>query len=82
MNDWIFETPEPIKFAELLKSENSQVDFAGPTLPSLKLLLDRQPGLKDPNEKYAKLVHGILSACLLNIDEMGCVSVYQSGLKC
>lgn len=61
-------------FPELLKSETSQVDFAGPTLPSLKLLLDRQAGLKDPADKYAKLVHGILSACLLNIDEMRCVS--------
>jgi hypothetical protein len=59
-----------MRLIELLKSEISQVDFAGPTLPSLKMLLDRPTGAKDPEDRYAKLVHGILSACLLNVDEM------------
>lgn len=58
---------------ELLKIETSTVDIAGPTLPALKLLLDVPREFEDPSDGYAKLVHGILSACLVNIDHMRCV---------
>ena len=55
---------------ELLKNETSTADLAGPTLPALKSLLDVPRELKEPSDGYAKLVHGILSACLVNIDHM------------
>ena len=56
--------------AELLKDETSELDFVGPTLPALKALLDRPTNLPDPDNKYGRLIHGLLSACLVNIDEM------------
>lgn len=46
------------------------MDLAGPTLPALKSLLDVPREFKDPSKGHAKLVHGILSACLVNIDHM------------
>ena len=55
---------------ELLKNETSIIDFASPTLPALKSLLDVPREFKDLSDGYAKLVHGILSACLVNIDQM------------
>lgn len=46
------------------------MDIASPTLPALKSLLEVPRDFKDPSDSYAKLVHGILSACLVNIDHM------------
>ncbi|THH16286.1 hypothetical protein EW146_g4324 [Bondarzewia mesenterica] len=57
-------------YSELLKDESSSIDFAGPTLPSLKSLLTQPSESADSSETSARLVHGLLSACLLNIDEM------------
>jgi len=56
--------------SELLKNETSIVDLASPTLPALKSLLDVPREFTDSSDRYAKLVHGILSACLVNIDHM------------
>ncbi|KAM5530811.1 hypothetical protein V8D89_015522, partial [Ganoderma adspersum] len=57
-------------YCELLKDETSELDLVGPTLQALKSLLDRPANLPDPDSKYGRLVHGLLSACLVNIDEM------------
>jgi hypothetical protein len=56
---------------ELLKDESSEVDLVGPTLPALKSLLDL-PVDDNPEaeDKFGRLVHGLLSSCLLNVDEM------------
>ncbi|KAF5377759.1 hypothetical protein D9757_008083 [Collybiopsis confluens] len=58
-------------YSEILKDESNEIDLASPTFPSLKILLDLPlgsfPGAQD---RYRRLVHGLLSACLLNIDEM------------
>lgn len=55
---------------DLLKSEFSVVDLVGPTLPALKLMLDNPPPDADSvNPSYTKLVHGLLSSCLQNVDE-------------
>ncbi|KAI0776806.1 ARM repeat-containing protein [Trametes elegans] len=57
-------------YGDLLKDEVSEVDLVGPTLQALKTLLDRPANLPDPDNKYGRIVHGLLSACLLNIDAM------------
>ncbi|OSD03664.1 ARM repeat-containing protein [Trametes coccinea BRFM310] len=57
-------------YCDLLKDEVSELDLAGPTLQALKVLLDRPANLPDPDSKYGRIVHGLLSACLLNIDAM------------
>ncbi|TBU59882.1 clathrin-coated vesicle protein [Dichomitus squalens] len=57
-------------YCDLLKDESSELDFVGPTLPALKALLDRPANLPDPDHKYGRLVHGLLSACLVNIGAM------------
>jgi len=55
---------------ELLKNEFSAVDLVGPTLPALKLMLDNPPvGADSAGQFYVKLVHGLLSSCLQNVDE-------------
>jgi hypothetical protein len=56
---------------DLLKDESSELDLIGPTLPALKTLLDL-PVIPDQEEKerYSRLIHALLSACLLNIDMM------------
>ncbi|TFK38873.1 clathrin-coated vesicle protein [Crucibulum laeve] len=58
-------------YCDLLKDESSEIDLVGPTFPALKSLLDlpMEPDAKD-SERYNKLVHALLSACLLNVDEM------------
>ncbi|CAA7266119.1 unnamed protein product [Cyclocybe aegerita] len=58
-------------YADMLKDETSEVDLVSPTLPSLKLLLDL-PVSQGPDDKdrYSRLIHALLSACLLNIDSM------------
>ena len=59
-----------ITFAELLKDEVSEVDLVGPTLQSLKKLLENVPKSPDEKAKFERVVHGIISACLVNIDAM------------
>ncbi|KAF8523823.1 ARM repeat-containing protein [Gautieria morchelliformis] len=59
-------------YAELLKDEHSELDIAGPTLPALKAMLapPSEAKLCRSDSKYGRLVHGLISACLLHIDEM------------
>ncbi|KAK7064864.1 clathrin-coated vesicle protein [Favolaschia claudopus] len=58
-------------YSELLKDESSEIDLVGPTLPALKSLLDLPVTSAEAGERFSRLVHGLISACLLNIDEMG-----------
>ncbi|KAJ7604033.1 clathrin-coated vesicle protein [Roridomyces roridus] len=58
-------------YSELLKDESSEIDLVGPTLPALKSLLDIPTASPDATDRYSRLVHGLISACLLNVDEMG-----------
>ncbi|TFY57214.1 hypothetical protein EVG20_g8633 [Dentipellis fragilis] len=55
-------------YSDLLKDETSENDYAGPTLPSLVALVSRS--LDKVDTAFYQLIHGLLSACLLNIDEM------------
>lgn len=48
----------------------SEFDLVGPTLQSLKKLLENVPEDSADRLKYEKVVHAILSACLVNIDAM------------
>ncbi|KAJ3852125.1 clathrin-coated vesicle protein [Lentinula lateritia] len=58
-------------YSEILKDESNEIDLAGPTFPSLKVLLDLPlASNSDAQHRYQRLIHGLLSACLLNIDEM------------
>ncbi|KAF8916460.1 clathrin-coated vesicle protein [Mucidula mucida] len=58
-------------YSDLLKDESSDIDLVGPTLPSLKGLLDLPTSTaRDARERYGRLVHALLSSCLLNIDGM------------
>ncbi|KAG8984939.1 hypothetical protein FRB93_006149 [Tulasnella sp. JGI-2019a] len=59
-------------YGDLLKYEKSEIDLCGPTFPSLKAALEiRSTSLAgDSLTKYQRLVHGFLSACLQNVDEM------------
>ena len=46
------------------------VDLVGPTLPAFKLMLDNPPaGVDSADSSYTKLIHGLLSSCLQNVDE-------------
>jgi len=56
-------------YSDILRDETSDFDFVGPTLPVLKSLLT--PGSTHKvTEFFQRVVHGLLSSCLLNIDEM------------
>ncbi|KAI0300801.1 clathrin-coated vesicle protein [Russula brevipes] len=56
-------------YSDMLRDETSDFDFVGPTLPVLKSLLT--PGSTHKvTEFFQRVVHGLLSSCLLNIDEM------------
>ncbi|KAF9069763.1 clathrin-coated vesicle protein [Rhodocollybia butyracea] len=58
-------------YSEILKDESNDIDLAGPTFPSLKVLLDLPlSAAADAQDRYQRLMHGLLSSCLLNIDEM------------
>lgn len=65
---------------ELLKDETLDIDLVTPTLPAFKFLVsvEPHPGVRD---RYDSLIHGTLSSCLLNIDEMRSVLLrFQSFL--
>ncbi|KAJ1300539.1 hypothetical protein OPQ81_002194 [Rhizoctonia solani] len=57
-------------YSDLLKDEYSEIDLIGPTLQSLRgmLLSDFKDVQKEP--LYPKVVNGLLSACLQNVDDM------------
>ncbi|KAK1228476.1 hypothetical protein PQX77_008494 [Marasmius sp. AFHP31] len=58
-------------YSEILKDESPEIDLAGPTFPSLKALLDLpRASARNSSERYQKLIHGLLSDCLRNVDEM------------
>lgn len=57
----------------LLKDEKAEVDLAGPSLPVLKILTDRGLARGAGSVELAKVINGMLSACMLNIDEVRCV---------
>ena len=62
-------------FSDLLADETPNMDYAGQLFPVLKMLLDviLGPGSQVPGMGTAtgdKVVHGLLSACLSNVDEM------------
>jgi len=63
--------------ADLLRDESSEIDVVGPTLPVLKSLLTPGPTYK-VTEFFQRVVHGLLSSCVLNIDEMRSVHVISS----
>jgi hypothetical protein len=67
-------------FPELLKDETGEVDLITPTLPAFRSLLavSCHP---EAHERYEKLVHGLLSACLLNVDEMRFVLISSRKVK-
>ncbi|KAL1740521.1 armadillo-type protein [Schizophyllum fasciatum] len=58
-------------YNNLLKDELPDMDLVPPTLPALKSLLDI-PALPDQEgqERLNRTIHGLLSACLLNVEEM------------
>lgn len=58
-----------VLYGELLKDETSEADLVTPTLPAFRSLLavSCHPSTR---ERYGKLIHGLLSSCLLNVDEM------------
>jgi hypothetical protein len=54
---------------DLLKDETAEVDLVGPTLPSLKALLEISVlPTAEGKEKFTRTVHGLVSSCLLSID--------------
>ncbi len=57
-----------VSIPELLKDEISEYDLVGPTLPALKSMLDIRTSSSEI-ESYAKLIHGLLSCCLQNVEE-------------
>jgi hypothetical protein len=57
---------EPV--IELLKDEAMQYDLVGPTLPALKKILATAIVSQDKSDS-ARLVQGLISCCLQNIDE-------------
>ena len=62
-------------FGDLLADETSGMDYAGSCLPILKLLLDQILGVgaQVPGMGSAtgdRVVHGLLSSCLANVDDM------------
>ncbi|KAI0277285.1 clathrin-coated vesicle protein [Russula aff. rugulosa BPL654] len=56
-------------YSDLLRDESSEIDVVGPTLPVLKSLLTLGSTYK-VTEFFQRVVHGLLSSCMLNIDEM------------
>ncbi|KAI0303661.1 armadillo-type protein [Multifurca ochricompacta] len=56
-------------YSDFLRDETCEIDLVGPTLPALKSLLTPRAAHKI-TEFFQRVVHGLLSSCLLNIDEM------------
>ncbi|EGN94850.1 hypothetical protein SERLA73DRAFT_171234 [Serpula lacrymans var. lacrymans S7.3] len=58
-------------YGELLKDESSEDDLVEPTLPALKSLLSVPiHDSTGARTRFEESVHGFLSSCLLNVDEM------------
>ncbi|KAK4685134.1 HEAT repeat-containing protein 5, partial [Tremellales sp. Uapishka_1] len=59
-------------FSDILKDETPNMDLGGATLPSLKLLLDQLVSVQVPGIEATadRVVHGLLSGCVTNIDDM------------
>jgi len=62
-------------YSDVLADETADMDYAGQTLPVLKLLVDQILGVgaQVPGMGAAtgdRVVHGLLSACLANVDDM------------
>ncbi|KAL1408350.1 hypothetical protein Q8F55_005159 [Vanrija albida] len=59
-------------FTDLLRDETTNADLAGACLPSLKLVLDQTFAGQVPaiTATSDRVVHGLLSACLKNIDDV------------
>lgn len=62
-------------YGDVLADETAEMDYAGQTLPVLKLLIDQilgvgaqVPGMGSATGE--RVVHGLLSACLANVDDM------------
>lgn len=56
---------------DLLKDETSDIDLVSPTFASLKTILSIPVARdEDSQERYHRIIHALLSSCLLNIDEM------------
>lgn len=61
------------RYSELLRDESVEVDLVSPTLPALKALCDRGFHMRNgPLATLPKVVNGMLSACLQNVDGMRC----------
>ena len=55
----------------MLKDETPNADLAGPTLPALKQLLEHALSAQiGGTSTFDRTVHGLLSGCLTNIDDM------------
>ncbi|CDZ96614.1 Uncharacterized conserved protein [Phaffia rhodozyma] len=58
-------------YSDLLKDETSKADLAGPTISMVKTLCDRAYSVRQAGSQlYPRVLHGLLSACILHIDEM------------
>ncbi|KAI5476389.1 Armadillo-type fold domain containing protein [Pseudohyphozyma bogoriensis] len=58
-------------YSQLLKDEKTEVDLVGPTLPVLKTLCDRAFHFRNGTLVILpKVLNGMLSACLQNVDDM------------
>ncbi|GEM12259.1 clathrin-coated vesicle protein [Rhodotorula toruloides] len=55
-------------YSTVLRDEKTEIDFAGPTLPVLKTLCDKAAARPGDAQTLSKVLNGVLSACLLNID--------------
>ncbi|GAA5974285.1 hypothetical protein JCM11641_006712 [Rhodosporidiobolus odoratus] len=56
-------------YSLMLKDESADLDLVGPTLPVLKLLTERSFAGSSSSD-LPKVLNGMLSACMLNIDEV------------
>lgn len=68
--------------SDMLRDENATVDLASSTLMSLKSLLENSPKQPEARNKFGRIVHGLFSSCLLNIDEMRYVPAVSVLLSC
>ncbi|KAG8730584.1 hypothetical protein FRC10_002585, partial [Ceratobasidium sp. 414] len=57
-------------YSDLLKDEYSEMELVGPTLQALRGLLLTDIKAIAKEKMYPRIVHGLLSACLQNIDDM------------